>query len=192
MDNCIFIDEIYELMKKCNKLIKCSKHPKGICTEWNPLLLIVPLRLGLNEFNMEYKDSIKKCFQLEQSVGMIGGKPNQAYFFYGYADDDLLYMDPHEVQHYVPNFVEEMNDATYHTNTMWKLKFSHLDPSVALAFVCKTETDFLDLIDALKNNVVNKDDLINSLFEISESRPNFEDVNGSDLTDASDDEFVFI
>jgi hypothetical protein len=41
-------------------------------------------------------------------------------------------MDPHEVQQYVPNFVEEMNDATYHTNTMWKLKFSHLDPSVAL------------------------------------------------------------
>ena len=41
-------------------------------------------------------------------------------------------MDPHEVQPYVPNFVEDMNDLTYHTNTMWKLKFSQLDPSVAL------------------------------------------------------------
>ena len=27
----------------------------------------------------------KKCFHLKQSVGMIGGKPNQAYYFYGYA-----------------------------------------------------------------------------------------------------------
>ena len=47
-------------------------------------------------------------------------------------------------------FVENMNDSTYHTNTMWKLKFTQLDPSVALAFVCKYEEDFLDLIDSLK------------------------------------------
>lgn len=112
--------------------MKCKKHSKGVCNEWSPLLLIIPLRLGLNEFNQDYKESIKKCFHLKQTVGMIGGKPNQAYFFYGYADDDLLYMDPHEVQPYIPNFVEDMNDASYHTNTMWKLKFSHLDPSVAL------------------------------------------------------------
>lgn len=58
-------------MKKCNKLIKCSKHPKGICTEWNPLLLIVPLRLGLNEFNMEYKDSIKVIFLIEKTKILI-------------------------------------------------------------------------------------------------------------------------
>lgn len=41
-------------------------------------------------------------------------------------------MDPHEVQHYIPNFITEMNDSSYHTNNMWKLKFSQLDPSVAL------------------------------------------------------------
>jgi hypothetical protein len=46
-------------MKKCNKFMKCAKHPKGICEDWSPLLLIVPLRLGLNEFNMDYKESIK-------------------------------------------------------------------------------------------------------------------------------------
>ncbi len=46
-------------MKKCNKTMKCKKHPKGVCNEWSPLLLIVPLRLGLNEFNQEYKDAIK-------------------------------------------------------------------------------------------------------------------------------------
>ncbi len=45
-------------MKKCNKTMKCKKHPKGVCNEWSPLLLIVPLRLGLNEFNQEYKDAI--------------------------------------------------------------------------------------------------------------------------------------
>jgi hypothetical protein len=82
MDNCIFIDEICKIvlksflktikidysvpylflddaMKKCNKAIKCKKHPKGVCEEWSPLLLIVPLRLGLSEFNSDYKESIK-------------------------------------------------------------------------------------------------------------------------------------
>jgi cysteine protease ATG4 len=72
-------------MKKCNKCIKCKKHPKGICEEWSPLLLIIPLRLGLNEFNQDYKESLKRCFEIEHTVGMIGGKPNQAYYFYGYA-----------------------------------------------------------------------------------------------------------
>ena len=53
-------------MKKCNKCIKCVKHPKGVCNQWNHLLLIVPLRLGLNEFNMEYKDSIK-VFEIKKN-----------------------------------------------------------------------------------------------------------------------------
>ena len=88
---------------------------------------------------------------------MIGGKPNQAYFFYGYAGkffsilakkfkdltnhnlsyigDELLFMDPHEVQPYVPNFIENMDDSSYHTNKIWKMKFSQLDPSIALVVI---------------------------------------------------------
>ena len=94
---------------------------------------------------------LQKCFELEQTVGMIGGKPYSAYYFYGYAgifkvfiiflatikrlnlvDDDLLYLDPHEVQNYESNLLEDMKDASYHCKTMWKLKFCNLDPSIAL------------------------------------------------------------
>ena len=45
-------------MKQCNKTFKCKK-PHKSKDEWDPLLLILPLRLGLNEFNEEYKESIK-------------------------------------------------------------------------------------------------------------------------------------
>jgi len=62
MDNCIFVDEIYESMKKCNKCIKCKQHPKGVSKKWDPLLLIIPLRLGLYEFDSDYKESIKVIF----------------------------------------------------------------------------------------------------------------------------------
>lgn len=58
----------------------------------------------------------------------------EIYLYVNNKDDDLLYMDPHEVQPYIQNFVINMNDSSYHTNTMWKLKFSQLDPSVALVF----------------------------------------------------------
>ncbi len=52
--------------------------------------------------------------------------------FFLLPGDELLYMDPHEVQPYVPNFVENMDDSSYHTNKIWKMKFSQLDPSIAL------------------------------------------------------------
>lgn len=78
-------------MKKCNKCIKCNKHSNKISNEWNPLLLVLPLRLGLNEFNENsYKEPLKKCFELEQSVGMLGGKPYSAFYFYGYSSKYLL------------------------------------------------------------------------------------------------------
>ncbi|RMZ93065.1 cysteine protease ATG4A [Brachionus plicatilis] len=192
MDNCIFIDEIYELMKTCNKCIKCKLHKKGKCEEWSPLLLIIPLRLGLNEFNQDYIEPLKRCLEIKYTVGLIGGKPNQAYYFYGYLDDELLYMDPHECQSYVPKFVEEMNDKSYHTNIMWKLKFSQLDPSIALGFVCKHEEDFLELIDLMRKNVV-KDGDLHSLFDISAKRPDFDSMSATESLDFnSDDEFVLI
>lgn len=56
LNNFFWLDE---LMKTCNKCIKCKQHKKGVCEDWSPLLLIVPLRLGLNEFNSEYKEPIK-------------------------------------------------------------------------------------------------------------------------------------
>jgi len=124
---------------------------------------------------------------------MIGGKPNQAYYFYGYADDELLYMDPHEVQPYVSNLIDDMNDSSYHTNNTWKMRFTQLDPSVALAFVCKYEEDFLELIESLQNNVIRQKDM-NSLFEISQKRPEFDHLSGNESLEynSDSDEFVLV
>ena len=58
-------------MKVCNKKIKCKQHKKSICDTWDPLLLIVPLRLGLNEFNQDYKEAIKVCSILYKSFFLL-------------------------------------------------------------------------------------------------------------------------
>lgn len=38
------------------------------------------------------------CFQLPQSLGVIGGKPNQALYLIGYVGEEILYLDPHTTQ----------------------------------------------------------------------------------------------
>lgn len=42
-------------------------------SSFQPLLIIVPVRLGLNELNPIYIDGLKRCLELESSVGFIGG-----------------------------------------------------------------------------------------------------------------------
>lgn len=51
---------------------------------FRPVLVFIPLRLGQERFNMEYKEAVKACFSVRQSVGIIGGKPRHALWFTGY------------------------------------------------------------------------------------------------------------
>ena len=41
-----------------------SSLPPGTSTTWRPLLLIIPLRLGLHEFNMRYASTFQVSFFL--------------------------------------------------------------------------------------------------------------------------------
>ena len=52
-------------------------------TSFRPVLVFIPLRLGQDRFNMEYKEAVKACFAVRQSVGIIGGKPRHALWFTG-------------------------------------------------------------------------------------------------------------
>ncbi|KAB1253262.1 Cysteine protease ATG4A [Camelus dromedarius] len=58
--------------------------PSACRPAWKPLLLIVPLRLGINQINPVYVDAFKECFKMPQSLGALGGKPNNAYYFIGF------------------------------------------------------------------------------------------------------------
>ena len=65
---------------------------------WRPLLLLVPLRLGLDRLNEEYVPSLRALLGMPQSVGMIGGRPRRSHYFLGRQGERVLYLDPHEVQ----------------------------------------------------------------------------------------------
>ncbi|XP_060553657.1 cysteine protease ATG4B-like [Ruditapes philippinarum] len=133
---------------------------------WKPLLLIIPLRLGLTDTNVVYVESLKKCLSLKQSVGMIGGKPNHAHWFIGFVGDELVYLDPHTTQ----VFEEQgARDESFHCQHASRMKILDLDPSIALGFYCGTEAEFDDLCSSLQKYVTSRK--TSAMFELHKERP---------------------
>lgn len=156
---------------------------------WRPLVLFIPLRLGLTDINSSYYPSLKVMFTLRQSLGVIGGKPNHAHYFVGFNGDMLIYLDPHTTQQSVEpetyciphaadtkvdDIVESENyynipDESFHCAYPSFMNFSELDPSVALGFYCHTEADFDDLCLAIKEMVMDGEK--RPMFELCQERP---------------------
>lgn len=99
-----------------------------------PLLLIIPLRLGLDSVNTVYINAIQYFLNSEQCVGIMGGKPNQAHYFVGLQEASdttwLLYLDPHTTQSFILNEF----DQSIHTRQMCWMKANRIDPSLAVGF----------------------------------------------------------
>lgn len=68
---------------------------------WRPVLILVPLRLGLTSINRAYLPAIQAFFKLPQCVGIVGGRPNHAVYFIGFSGEELYYLDPHTAQYTV-------------------------------------------------------------------------------------------
>lgn len=108
---------------------------------WRSVLILIPLRLGIEKLNPIYYKAIRECLKLPQSIGIIGGKPKQSFYFVGFQDDHLIYLDPHVVQEVVRPDQEFTND-TYHCRAPQKIHFSDVDPSLAIGFYCRTKQEF--------------------------------------------------
>ncbi|XP_025270330.1 cysteine protease ATG4B isoform X2 [Camponotus floridanus] len=111
--------------------------------QWKPLLLLIPLRLGLSEINPIYINGLKTSFKITQSMGVIGGKPNLALYFIGCVGDEVIYLDPHTTQK-SGSIEDKMNeeevemDTTYHCKSASRIPITGMDPSVALLWTLNT------------------------------------------------------
>ncbi|CAF4489612.1 unnamed protein product, partial [Rotaria socialis] len=88
MDNTLVLDEIRKLFQTHSKARKTTKNSNDKPAGWKPLIIIIPLRLGLTSVNTEYIDQLKLCFRLPQTLGCIGGKPSHAHYFIGYSGSE--------------------------------------------------------------------------------------------------------
>jgi cysteine protease ATG4 len=156
--------------------------------EWDTaLLLLIPLRLGLKSFNEEYVRAVAHTFSLPQSVGVLGGRPRGARWFYGALSDGskILGLDPHTVQN-APRrrtarvngkssqVVELSDDYMRSVHTTYPEVFSLLkmDPSIALGFYCRNQADLDKLLVSLKSwHEKNADSP--ELFTVAEAVPDY-------------------
>uniref|UniRef100_A0A8C4Q606 Cysteine protease n=1 Tax=Eptatretus burgeri TaxID=7764 RepID=A0A8C4Q606_EPTBU len=159
MDNTVVIEDIRKLCltssTKPHEHEPCERYSEqgaSYRSSWRPLLLLVPLRLGLTDVNTAYISSLKACLTSPYSLGFIGGQPNSAHYFIGFVGEELLFLDPHTVQPAVDVSDDDMMgetgemtnaDCSYHCmHPPCRMDMSQLDPSIALGFFCCTEHDF--------------------------------------------------
>ncbi|XP_041127135.1 cysteine protease ATG4B-like isoform X2 [Polyodon spathula] len=149
---------------------------EGACAQdqsavWKPLVLLIPLRLGLSEINEAYIETLKKCFMLPQSLGVIGGKPNSAHYFIGYVGEELIYLDPHTTQPSVEPCDDGLvPDDSYHCeHPPCRMHIRELDPSIAVGFFCSTEEDFDDWCLHIRKMSGRRDAL--PMFELVDRQP---------------------
>lgn len=103
------------------------------------LLILLPVRLGIDKVNPLYHASLLQLLSLKQSVGIAGGMPSSSFYFFGYQDDELLYLDPH-----YPQFVKNKTSIyhTYHTSRYLKLCVGEMDPSMMIGVLIKDLNDY--------------------------------------------------
>ncbi|KAJ3429238.1 cysteine protease atg4 [Anaeramoeba flamelloides] len=114
---------------------------------WMPLIVFVPIRLGLKKFNKAYSEPLKEIFSFSQMLGIVGGKPNTSLYFVAVQDNNLYYLDPHKTQTSVETHNRDKFDIkSYNQNCIYRLKIKNLDPSMMLGFLLKDKNDYLDFV----------------------------------------------
>ncbi|XP_013200686.1 cysteine protease ATG4B [Amyelois transitella] len=183
LDNTVVKEDILKQCTVDNDRGDTSTAEDVMITDWMPLLLIVPLRLGLSEINPVYIDGLKICFKSPQSIGVIGGKPNQALYLIGCVEDEVIYLDPHTtqrsglVENKITDEQKEM-DCTYHCKYASRIPILEMDPSVAVCFLCRTKNDFEELCETIEKSLMHESQ---PLFELCEKRPAHWGPNTSDI-----------
>ena len=162
-DGVVYSDSVLDLLRNSKE--------KG-------LLVLIPLRLGVDKLNPIYYDALKTCFENKYTVGIAGGRPNSSLFFMGYQGDYLLYLDPHHLRPCLAlkDSFKIHEFSSFHTNHVRFLHLESMDPSLVIGFLIKDESTFLDF----STNVTREEGICGGktpLFTIEESHPDYKDVD---------------
>ena len=114
---------------------------------FDPTLILVGIRLGIDRVTPAYWEALKASLQLPQSVGIAGGRPSSSHYFFGIQGDQFFYLDPHVTRpglrfHSDPAELTEEEIDSCHTRRLRRLPLKDMDPSMLLAFLIKDEKDW--------------------------------------------------
>ena len=106
------------------------------------LVLLVPLVLGIGKLNPCYIPQLKAVFRMSASVGIVGGRPGSSFYFIGYQDGSLLYLDPHDAQEAATGSIAVHSFVPQVVGT---LGFDQVESSLAIGFYCADQSAFHQL-----------------------------------------------
>ncbi|XP_075715098.1 cysteine protease ATG4D isoform X2 [Rhinoderma darwinii] len=141
-DCTVYRADVEQLLDTVNPVVDKSRAGRAI-------IILIPVRLGGENFNPVYKQCIKEFLQMPSCLGIIGGKPKHSLYFIGYQDHHLLYLDPHYCQAYIDTSTDDFPLDTFHCNSPRKMSIVKMDPSCTIAFYARGRADFGSLCDHL-------------------------------------------
>lgn len=118
----------------------------------NPTLILLPIRLGIDNVNPVYWDALKNLLAFPQAIGIAGGRPSSSHYFFGFQNNDLFYLDPHLHQPCLKK--EELPESlnTVHCTKIRMLHMDEMDPSMLVGFLIRDEEDYKDWKQRINEN----------------------------------------
>ncbi len=110
-----------------------------------PILVLVPLRLGLDELNPSYIPLRRSLLTCPLCVGIIGGRESSSYYFMGWSGEDVLILDPHTTQPAFEKTEHPIALDSFRPSPV-AMPFRAMDPSVSVGFLlsCYAQMDDLE------------------------------------------------
>ncbi|ODQ81654.1 hypothetical protein BABINDRAFT_159913 [Babjeviella inositovora NRRL Y-12698] len=141
----------------------------------SPVLLLFSLRLGIDNVNPLYYDSLLQALALMQSVGIAGGRPASSHYFFGFQGHNMFYLDPHTLQ------AVSTSQETYHTKRISRISLQEMDPSMLIGFLVTSKEDLEDWVEKVT---------LNKIFHVSDEQAPSYQPSISIISDEDGDDFV--
>ncbi|KAK8653446.1 hypothetical protein V6N13_127445 [Hibiscus sabdariffa] len=155
--------------------------------DWTPILLLVPLVLGLDKVNPRYIPSLQATFTFPQCLGILGGKPGASTYIVGVQEENVFYLDPHDVQPVVNLSSDnlEADTSSYHCDTIRHIPLDSIDPSLAIGFLCRDKDDFDDF--CFRASKLAEESNGAPLFTVAQTQGGFKRIHhGNTMVDAGE------
>ncbi|OOF98474.1 hypothetical protein ASPCADRAFT_161938 [Aspergillus carbonarius ITEM 5010] len=139
--------EVYQ-----DKFMSVARNNSGV---FQPTLILLGTRLGINHITPVYWDGLKAALQFPQSVGIAGGRPSASHYFVGAQGSHLFYLDPHYTRPAFPDREQGVSYSkeevdTYHTRRLRRIHLKDMDPSMLIGFLIRNQEDWYDWINRLQ------------------------------------------
>ena len=149
LSNIEFSDDVNEDLKSNKYIINDKKYKFK-----TKFILFVSVRHGLYNLEEDYYNEVLKVFDIENNIGIIGGKNTRAFYFIGKCGSNIIFLDPHYVQETLPliKIGTDVVHESYIPNDIFYMDVNELSPSFSIGFAVKDMKSFKQLVKKFREN----------------------------------------